>query len=189
MEQLKRKLEEIIDFDMKELNLVRNEDDIKSFEDKYRLELPKDYAFYLQNYGNDYIRDDYRFVPSVELPENIKQKQFELDSIFGLNDDENNINNKIKFYRDILPSSLLPIADLPGGDLVCLGKENSKLDKIYIWFHDMEGNKILLVSNAFNDFINDFRKTKTEKNNLDNVKMNSGNKLSAFLEGASMNVK
>ena len=112
MEQLKKKLEEIIDFDIKELDEMWNEDDIKTLEEKYQLKLPQDYAFYLQHYGNDYIREDYRFIPSIELPKKIRQTQFEIDSIYGLNNDENNIENKINFYKEILPADLCPIADL-----------------------------------------------------------------------------
>ncbi|MED4452849.1 hypothetical protein [Metabacillus fastidiosus] len=65
MEQLKKKLEEIIDFDIKEIDEIWDEDDIKTFEEKYQLKLPQDYAFYLQHYGNDYIREEYRFIPSI----------------------------------------------------------------------------------------------------------------------------
>lgn len=189
MEQLKKKLEEIIDFDIKELDEMWGEDDIKLFEEKYQLKLPQDYAFYLQHYGNDYIREDYRFIPSIELPKKIKQTQFEIDSIYGLNNDENKITNKINFYKDLLPADLFPIADLPGGDLICIGKKDDKRNKIYIWFHEMAEENIFLVSDSFESFIRNFKSIKIEKSTLDNVKLNLGDKLNAFLNNASKNMK
>ena len=50
------------------------------------------------------------------------QTQFEIDAIYGLNNDENSIDDKINFYKDILPADLFPVADLPGGDLICMEK-------------------------------------------------------------------
>ncbi|MED4461936.1 SMI1/KNR4 family protein [Metabacillus fastidiosus] len=189
MEQLKKKLEEIIDFDIKEIDEIWDEDDIKTFEEKYQLKLPQDYAFYLQHYGNDYIREEYRFIPSIELPKKIKQTQFEIDSIYGLNNDENKIDNKINFYKDILPADLFPIADLPGGDLICIGKKDDKQNKIYIWFHEMAEENVFLISDSFESFIKNFQSIKIEKNTLDNVKLNLGDKLNAFLNHASKNIK
>lgn len=188
MEQLKKKLEEVIDFDIKEINEIWDEDDIKTLEENYHLKLPKDYAFYLQYYGNDYIKEDYRFIPSIELPKKIKQTQFEIDSIYGLYNDENKIDNKANFYKDILPTDLFPIADLPGGDLICIGKSEDKQNKIYIWFHEMDGENVFLVSDSFESFIINFKSIKLNKNTLDNVKLNLGDKLNTLLNNASKKI-
>ncbi|MCP3740186.1 SMI1/KNR4 family protein [Rossellomorea sp. BNER] len=185
MEQFKKKLEEIIDFDIKEKEVTWGNDSIKKLEEKYKLKLPQDYVFYLQHFGNDYIREDYRFISTIELPQKIKQTQFEIDSIYGLDNDENKLENKIKFYKDILPADLLPIADLPGGDLVCLGKRDDKQNKIYIWFHEMSGENVYLVAESFENFIKNFKRGKAEKNTLDNVKMKLSGKLNDFLSNAS----
>lgn len=124
-----------------------------------------------------------------ELPKKIKQTRFEIDSIYGLNNDENKINDKIKFYKDILPVDLIPIADLPGGDLICIGMKGDKQNKIYIWFHEMNGENVFLVSNSFGNFIKNFKPINVEKNNLDDVKLNMSDKLNAFLNNASKNTK
>ena len=188
MEQLKKKLEEVIDFDIKEIDQSWNEDEIKTLEENYQLKLPQDYAFYLKHYGNDYIKEDYRFIPSIELPKKIKQTQFEIDSIYGLYNDENNIDNKANFYKDILPTDLFPIADLPGGDLICTGKSNDKRNKIYIWFHEMNGENVFLVSDSFESFIMNFKSIKAITNNLDNVKLSLGDKLNTLLNNASKKI-
>lgn len=189
MEQFKKKLEEIIDFDIKEIYKTWNEDDIKKIEEKYKIKLPYDFAFYLQHYGNDYIKEDYRFIPSIELPQKIKQIQFEIDSIYGLNNDENKIDDKIKFYKDILPIGLFPIADLAGGDLICMAMKGDNQNNIYIWFHEMDGENTFMVSNSFENFVENFKSIKIEKSNLDNVKLNMSDKLNALLKNASKNMK
>lgn len=89
MEKLKIKLDEIIDFDMKKERQIWEKESITKIEEKYSLSLPEDYIFYLRFYGNDYIKDDYRFKPTISLPKNIRQSTFELDSIFGLGDHAN----------------------------------------------------------------------------------------------------
>lgn len=185
MEQFKKKLEAIIDFDVKEINKSWNEDRIKTLEEKYKIKLPQDYSFYLQHYGNDYIREDYCFIPSKDLSNKIKQAQFEVDSIYGLYNDENNIEDKINFHKDLLPADLIPIADLPGGDLVCIGTKDDKQNKIYIWFHEMDGENVYLISDSFENFIMNFKRTNVEKNKLDNVDLNISNKLNTFLNNAS----
>lgn len=188
MEKLKVKLDEIIDFDLKEIETVWTEVDIKTLEEKHNLKFPKDYTFYLKHYGNDYIKEDIRFIPPIELPKIIKQTQFEIDSIYGLNNDENNLDDKMNSYKDILPDDLFPIADLPGGDLICIGKQGDKYNKIYIWFHEMEGDNAFLVSNSFESFIDNFKRIKIEKKPVGNVKLNLGDKLNAFLNTASKNI-
>ncbi|MEI3612819.1 SMI1/KNR4 family protein [Pseudogracilibacillus sp. SO30301A] len=189
MEQFKKKLETIIDFDVKEIIKSWDEDHINNLEIKYEIKLPRDYSFYLQHYGNDYIREDYCFIPSKDLSNNIKQVQFEIDSIYGLYNDENNIEDKINFYKDLLPDDLIPIADLPGGDLVCIGTKDDKQNKIYFWFHEMDGENIYLVSDSFENFIMNFKRLDVEKNSLENVNLNISDKLNTFLNNASKKMK
>ncbi|MEH6949676.1 SMI1/KNR4 family protein [Bacillus sp. JJ634] len=188
MGKLKVKLDEIIDFDLKEVETIWDEGEVKTLEEKHNLEFPNDYDFYLKHYGNDYIREDFRFIPSIELPKTIKQTQFEIDSIYGLNNDENNLDDKIISYKDILPGDLIPIADLPGGDLICIGKQGDNYNKVYIWFHEMDGDNVFLVSDSFEGFIYNIKRIKTEKSTIDNVKLNLGDKLNTFLNNASKKV-
>ncbi|WP_106495645.1 SMI1/KNR4 family protein [Lentibacillus sp. Marseille-P4043] len=189
MEQFKKKLETIIDFDVKEINNSWNEDHIKNLEGKYNIKLPQDYSFYLQHYGNDYIKEDFYFIPSEGLSNKIKLTQFEIDSFYGLYNDENNIDDKINFYKDLLPADLIPIADLPGGDLVCIGIKDDIQNKIYIWFHEMDGENIYLVSDSFESFIMNFKRINVERNNLENVKLNISDMLNTFLNNASKKMK
>ncbi|WP_404445886.1 SMI1/KNR4 family protein [Sutcliffiella horikoshii] len=181
MDKLKAKLEQIIDFDLREVNTIWNDEDIEKIEEKHNIQLPNDYKYYLKYYGNDYIKEDYRLTPSLKIKQIQNISQFEIDSLYGLNNDENNLEDKIRIYKEILPDTLIPIADLPGGDLICMGED----DKIYVWFHDMEGENIFLVSNSFKDFIFSISRVQNEESNMKNVKLNLGNRLNAFLNNAS----
>lgn len=53
----------------------------------------------------------------------------------------------------------------------------------------MEGENVFLVSDSFEGFIQDFKSIKVTKNNLDNVKLNLGDKLNALLNNASKKYK
>src|SRR5699024_7685707 len=99
--------------------------------------------------------------------------------------DENNIDNKIMFYKTLLSSDLIPIADLPGGDLNCIGVKNEIQNKIYIWFHEMNGENIYLISPSFESIILKIKRIRTEKSNLANVKLDMSNKLIALLNNLS----
>ena len=129
------------------------------------------------------------FIPSIELSKKIQQTQFEIDSFYGLYNDENNIEDKMNFYKDIIPVDLIPIGDLPGGDLVCLGTKDDKQNKIYFWFHEKDEKNVHLVSDSFKNFIMNFKSINVEKNILDDVELNISNKLNTFLINASKNFK
>ncbi|WP_080875215.1 SMI1/KNR4 family protein [Oceanobacillus timonensis] len=137
----------------------------------------------------NYIKEDYHFISSEGLSDKIKLTQFEVDSFYGLYNDENNIEDKINFYKDLLPADLIPIAGLPGGDLVCIGIQDNTQNKIYIWFHEMDGENIYLASDSFKSFIMNFKRINVEGNKLENVNLNMSNKLNEFLTNASKKMK
>lgn len=181
VENLKNKLDEIIDSEMKQNSTVWDLAVIAEIEKKYTLGFPNDYVFYLQYYGNDYIKDNYLFNPQESLEKSLNQNSFELDSIFGLYDDENNLEKKILFYQDVIPSNLFPIADLPDGDLVCMNKENNQ---IYFWIHD-EVEDTYLVAQSFSDFMMQFQFKQRERINLNDVELHLSNGLDDLLKKAA----
>lgn len=161
------KLKEIIDFNVVEENKVWSIKNIREIECKYNLKLLNEYIYFLQFYGNNYIKDNYCFKPPISSSYIAKQDNYELDGIFGLYKNSNNLEKEIEFYKDILPSNLFPIADLPGGDLVCMDKEERK---IYFWFHDMQGENLYLVANDFEQFIINFVINEVKKLDINTIK-------------------
>lgn len=181
MESLRIKLDEIIDNEMRHDSKVWDLSIINEMQKKYGLVFPTDYVFYLQKYGNDYIKDDYLFKPKESLEEYLNQDSFEIDSIFGLYNDKNNLEKQILFYQDVIPSNLFPIADLPGENLICMNKENQQ---IYFWIHD-EVEDMYLVADSFSDFIMQFQFEQIEKVNLDDVELNLSSDLDDLLKKAA----
>ncbi|MCM2604220.1 SMI1/KNR4 family protein [Rossellomorea marisflavi] len=182
MDPLKVKLNEIIDFDTTAgKKAAWHKDEILSLEEKYQIDFPKDYISYLKEYGNDYLDPSYKCIPE-ETPPDFNKFEFELDSIFGLHPDVNNLIEQIKSYQGIIPEHVFPIADLPGGDLVCMDK---KTGSVYFWFHDREGNKMSKVFDSFREFILGFTKVEDQTSNTEIVEITFENGLDAFLRNFS----
>lgn len=178
MDELTLKLKEIIDYDTNPSKKVAwHKDKILSLSEKYQIDFPQDYLSYLEEYGNDYINPSYKCIPQEAPPDTI-ESEFELDSIFGLHPDENNLIEQIESYRDIIPEHVFPIADLPGGDLVCMDK---KTGSVYFWFHEREGIKINKVFDSFREFILGFTRVEEQTSNTGTVEINLNNGLDAFL--------
>lgn len=178
MDPLKVKLNDIIDFDTTAAKKAAlHKDEILSLGGKYQIDFPEDYISYLEEYGNDYLDPSYKCIPE-ETPPDFNKFEFELDSIFGLYPDENSLIEQIESHQGIIPEHVFPIADFPGGDLVCMDK---KTGSVYFWFHDREGNKMIKVFDSFREFILGFTKVEEQTSNAEIVEITLENGLDAFL--------
>lgn len=61
--------------------------------------------------------------------------------------------------REFLPSDVIPIADDPFGNAICLGIRGEKKGRIYFWDHESAEDDPELVSDSFAEFV-----SKLEKN-------------------------
>jgi SMI1 / KNR4 family. len=179
-EKLKRKLDEVIDFDLDNVRREWDDDSIEMIEDMLGFKLPEDYRFYLKYYGNDYFKDDYFYTPSYPVFSSTKLEKYMADPLFGLYDGHNNLERAINRFKGVeyFPEELFPIGDGQGGNLVCMNKTDSK---IYLWFHDEDvDNCVFLVDDSFEQFIMNFSYYEEEQSDIENVKMT----LSADLDKA-----
>lgn len=178
MKKLIDKLEEILDLDMRKENKLFSDTELNNIKKKYNLSFSEGYEYYLKNYGNNYIKDGYYFIPSTSLEKETKQRDFSLNGIFGLYDNTNNLEKNILANIDNIKPNLFPIADRPGGNLVCMDKITGE---IYFWFYDMsEDNDTFLVANSFDDFIDGFNFIKKEIN-TDGIKITVNSKFDAAM--------
>lgn len=139
-------LKQIIDDSMK--NTIEHSDkEIYDFFNNYKISYNDSYAFFLKYYGNDYIKDNYYYF--------IRDVKYEMDLFFGLNAENGNICKEIEANKEFLPDSIIPIIAMPGGDFVCLDKNNGS---IYLWFHEKESNNLLFIEKDFENFILNFKK-------------------------------
>ena len=92
-----------------------------------------------------------------------------LDEFYGLtlgaNQDSglSTLPKKYSTYLDRVPYSVVPIAEAPGGNQICLGVESPVEGKIFFWDHEDEREimgehkndfeNMYLIANTFEDFI------------------------------------
>ena len=141
MDYFKKKLEELLDTHLMSDTKIISLNEINNFSSKYNLSWSKEYIYFLQYYGNVYIKDNYYFEDSHTPFVSKNQRYYELDGFFGLHEGRDNIEMRIADSRADLPDNLFPIAEILGGDLVCMEK---KTGEIFFWYHEMEGEMFTL---------------------------------------------
>lgn len=135
---IKQVLNEIID---SEMVVSKKEDAYKSIETIkriYGVDLPLDYKEFLLEYGGCFIKDNRMYQPIEVTPVTPKDGFDSIGGFYGITSDAYEIESIIQTYKDILGSSVMPIADADGGDLICIGLKNKYRGKIYYWYHEGE---------------------------------------------------
>jgi len=100
------------------------------------------------------------------------QKTFKTLGFFYGVGSKYDISKILDRYIHRIPKNHIPIAELPGGDQLCMDVNinSSEYGKIYSWDHENESNgeyeNVYLVANSFSDFINSFQKEEKE-NDID----------------------
>lgn len=131
---------------------------IENIESKRKIGLPKDYKDFLDAYGRTMIfNNEIRYKPLEISPWTMKNGYASLELFYGLENDDYNLNNMIQRYEGRIPDSLIPIAEAPGGNVICIGaKKDEFFGKLYFWDHEGRGKKkndLYLIANSFKDFI------------------------------------
>lgn len=170
-----RKIESICVFDLTEDKITFTQADIDQIENKIGFILPADYSYYLLNYGNNYIKDEYR----LEYFTGDVKKHVIVDCLFGLHNDSLDIYKEMDFDREIPSECYVPIAGISGGDLVCLTKNN-----VFIWKHDALDN-IIPIAKTFLDFINGFELYSSASLDVSHITLNFSPDLDAVLKEAA----
>ncbi|EOP59975.1 SMI1/KNR4 family protein [Bacillus cereus] len=175
---IKQVLNEIID---SEMVVSKKEDAYKSIETIeriYGVDLPLDYKEFLLEYGGCFIKDN-RMYKAIEVNPVTPEDGFDsIGGFYGITNDAYEIESIIQTYKDILGSSVMPIADADGGDLICIGLKDKYRGKIYYWYHEGEtinedGKEYYyLIANSFEEFILKFSIHERKKSvNLDDIEL------------------
>lgn len=154
------KLNEILDDSINE-HTKKTDAQVKSFFDAYGVPYDECYAYFLKYHGNDYIKDDYWFLLKNDAGDT---EQYMVDMLFGLQECTGNIINEMKEWEDVVQDDLVCIADRPGGDLVCMDKEDGS---IWFWFHDVADDNLVMVADSFEEFICGFSYEEPASSNND----------------------
>ncbi len=133
---------------------------IMSLEAMLHMKIPEDYRLFLLNCNGGR--------PRKSVFTYIYKGRKELGCVsrfLGIHNGEfDNLYQAVKTYKIFqkrLPDNLLPIANDPGGNLICLSLIGNDLGSIYFWNHDWEADdheeptyeNIFLIATSFTEFI------------------------------------
>lgn len=124
-----------------------------NFENIIGVHLPKEYVEFLKknNGGTPELN-------TIEL-QNEEIKSFSITSFLGLDlDDINNLHAQFLTYRQRIQKNYIPIANVEGGNIVCLNIINGS---VLLWDHDTEllnhsiipYKSLLPIANSFDEFL------------------------------------
>ena len=142
MEETEKKLEEILDKEIFNSSNSLSDEEVSAFEDEYNIKLPKEYKFFLMNYMEGYINDDYRF-PIIEKSVITPVDGFcSIDFLYV-----GNFIKEAKKYIFNYGRENLPIGVSVSGDLLCMGIKKNGMARFIIGIMKMKvrGKDIILL--------------------------------------------
>lgn len=126
---------------------------IKDFEEEYRVKFTKKYEEFLIYWNGGYPEPNLFMISS-------EQGTSVLNNFYGIGEIPSNLGDYIDIYEFRLPEGFIPIANDPGGNVICLGTKEPYYDKIYFWDHEQESedpddmSNVYFLANNINDFLN-----------------------------------
>ena len=141
-------IEEVLDDTVNELS-EKSEEFVNEFFACYNIKYDEYYAYFLKKHGNDYIKEDYGYRYKGKT-DDMKAGFYQFDILFGLQEGIGNIQKEIRNQEQMISNEYFPIAAMPGGDLVCMNKENGG---IFFWFHEKNDNNMIFVADSFKELI------------------------------------
>jgi len=110
--------------------------DLEKIEEALSFTLPIEYKEFLYLYGTLNFNDIEIAFSSLDTS---NEEPLTIVNFYGLNgNDYDNLKLIINQYTDRIPDDLIPIAECPGGDQICIGINNKAFGKIYFWDHNKE---------------------------------------------------
>ena len=110
-------------------------DDVAQIERAVGAPLPDDYRGFLTKRSVTAFAQPYA-IARLQEPAPFGQ-EVTLNVFFGFSTDgKYSIANEIETYQGRMPPGLLPIADDPGGNIICLAVGGSDAGAVYLWDHE-----------------------------------------------------
>ncbi len=143
----------ILKMEFKHNNRKISEQNLANFKDKYKLDIPQDYANFLLEYnGGQTIKNKY---PSESGTYLIHEFYSVLNGSLLLED----CIESIQIVEQTLPDYLLPFAIDEGGNQFCIGVKPFNWGKIHIYYLDIgdSDDSEVYLDNSFESFISKLR--------------------------------
>jgi len=158
---------------IKEHKVAFDKNVIDRFEQQNGFKLPNEYVEFLKEYNGGR--------PEANI---VKLKECEFDSclissFFGVNrDDNNHILYQFNILKKRIPGECIPIADVEGGNVICLNLSADRNGYIYLWDHEVElvyGEKITIdnmcfVAKSFTEFLKMIERYNPQNEDLSDYK-------------------
>ena len=131
------------------------------------LKFPHEYRLHLLNHnGGECEPNVFQFIENGELTESYIDTFLAIYA--GSNDNLKQDIDTYKIDEKRLPHRMLPIANDPGGNLICISCEGNDNGRIYFWDHenevdysvspDNDYSNLYIIANTFDEFINGLQK-------------------------------
>jgi len=106
---------------------------IKLFEKNNGFKLPKEYIKFLEAYNGGRPEANIVELKGCEI------ESFSISTFFGTNlDNYNDIVYQFNILNKRIPKECVPIADVEGGNVICMNLSAEKRGYIYLWDHEVE---------------------------------------------------
>ena len=134
------------------------------FEIVIAAKLPQSYTEFIKYYQSTIVFElDVCFHPLNATPWDKKDGTQDLELLYGIIHSDQNLHNAYKTYATRMPSSIIPIGEASGGNLICLDVSNEHNCQVYFWDHENEClitgsnktdyNNLYLIAETFPDFL------------------------------------
>jgi cell wall assembly regulator SMI1 len=120
--------------------------DVDDFERDFKLSLPISLKEHLLKYNGGTPQRNFYLMGS---------RSFIIDRFYSLKYGDLKLEDAIDDFQiteQVIPKHLLPFAYDPFGNIYCISLAPKEHGKIYIWLHDVEGERVF-VSDSLEEFI------------------------------------
>ncbi len=147
---------------------------LKEFENIIQKTLPTHYKAMLLEYAAPIVFDELTdYCPTKSSPLDRKDGTHSLEVLYGVGEGENGLLTIFKCYEGRIPRETISIAEVPGGNQICMCLSGCRTNKIYLWDHENEReitgisendfDNMYLLADSFENFINSLKKRSEEK--------------------------
>lgn len=129
--------------------------------------LSKEYRNLLATFGGAIFFDNgAKYVPDHRTPFTRSDGFDSVELLLGLGDGEFSIVKKVQQYDGELPDGYVPVAEAPGGNLICVGKDGHA----YFWDHESDlDSPGWRIAASLDDLIQKLQPDDSEGGGLDGI--------------------
>ena len=156
---------------------------VKQFEAAVEIDLPDDYRDFVAIWGLAVFKDNVSFPIQGDPPFGDEGL---LDRFFGVSpgDENNDLAAMFELYRDRIPDDLMPVAEDPGSNIICLSFVGPRRGRVMFFDKESEGapEALWVIAESWDEFMNALRRWEEPVNKLV-VQWERGQRISYDTEG------